>query len=170
MKIISDYLGREQCDSIKGLFLLFVFFRHFMGYVIQAGGHTYVFDEYLGQMIVTLFLFYSGFGVMESIKKKGDEYVKSMPKRRILTTLVNFDIAVLAFIALDLMLGRPITIKQTLLSFVCWESVGNSNWYIFAIICCYIAAFVSCYKLQFRRWGGNFVSFARGICRYYVTL
>lgn len=153
MKIISDYLGREQCDSIKGVFILFVFFSHFMGYVGRVGG--YVIDTHLGQMMVTLFLFYSGYGVMESIKKKGDEYVKSMPKRRILTTLVNFDIAVLAFIALDLILGRPITIKLTLLSFVCWESVGNSNWYIFAIICCYIAAFVSCYKLQFRRWGGG---------------
>lgn len=152
MKLISDYLGREQCDSVKGIFILTVFFAHFMQYVRMAGGHAI--DIRLGQMIVTLFLFYSGYGVMESIKKKGDEYVKSMPKRRILTTLLNFDVAVLAFILLDLLLGRSITIKQSFLSFVCWDSVGNSNWYIFAIIVCYLTAFIACYKSQFRRWGG----------------
>lgn len=152
MKLLPDYLGREQCDSVKGIFILTVFFSHFMQYVSMAGGHAYSLQ--LGQMIVTLFLFYSGYGVMESIKKKGYEYVKSMPKRRILTTLLNFDVAVLMFIVLDLVLGRSITLRQSLLSFVCWESVGNSNWYIFAIICSYVAAFVACYKLRFRQWGG----------------
>lgn len=152
MKLIPDYLGREQCDSIKGIFILTVFFQHFMQYVRMAGGPA--FDLHLGQMIVTLFLFYSGYGVMESITKKGDDYIRSMPKRRILTTLINFDIAVLAFVVLNLLLGNPMTFKQIALSFVCWDSVGNSNWYIFAIIFCYLVAFMACCKMRFRRWGG----------------
>ena len=43
----------------------------------------------LEQLMVTMFLFYSGYGVMESIKRKGDDYIKSFPKKRILTTLIN---------------------------------------------------------------------------------
>lgn len=164
MKLIPDYLGRAQCDSIKGIFILIVFFSHFMQYVRMAGGC--VVDLHLGPMMVTLFLFYSGYGVMESIKKMGDEYVKSMPKRRVLTTLLNFDIAVLAFIVLDLSLGCSITLKQSLLSLVCWDSVGNSNWYIFAIVCSYLAAFVACYESRFRSYGGV-ISFA--ILSFYVV-
>lgn len=122
-----------------------------MQYVANANG-CFI-DAPFGQMIVTLFLFYSGYGVMESIKKKGDDYVRTMPKCRVLTTLINFDIAVLMFVALNLLLGNPMTIKQIALSLVCWDSVGNSNWYIFAIICCYLAAFVACYKVRSRRWG-----------------
>lgn len=139
MRFYGDYLGREQTNTIKGIFILLVFFSHFMGYVRQAGGHAI--NMPLGQMIVTCFLFYSGYGVMEAIKRQGRAYIKTIPKRRILTTLLNFDIAVLAFIAVDLLLGRALTWQQCLLSFVCWDSVGNSNWYIFAILLCYAVTF-----------------------------
>lgn len=139
MKFCEDYLGRTQTDAIKGIFILLVVFSHFMGYVRQAGGHAL--NMPLGQMIVTCFLFYSGYGVMEAIKRQGRAYIKTIPKRRILTTLLNFDIAVLAFIAVDLLLGRALTWQQCLLSFVCWDSVGNSNWYIFAILLCYAVTF-----------------------------
>ena len=152
MKMIPDYLGREQCDPVKGIFILTVFFSHFMQYVKMAGG--YAINLHLGQMIVTLFFFYSGYGVMESIRKKGDEYVRSMPIRRILTTLINFDIAVLLFVVLNLILGNQMSFKQIALSLVCWNSVGNSNWYIFAIICCYFAAVAACCRARFRQFGG----------------
>lgn len=42
-----------------------------------------------------VFLFYSGYGIMESIKNKGEKYISTVPKKRILNVLVNFDIAVL---------------------------------------------------------------------------
>lgn len=62
------------------------------------------------QLVVVMFLFYSGYGVGESFKRKGDGYVKSMPRHRILATLLNFDVAVIVFILLGLALGHPIDI------------------------------------------------------------
>lgn len=97
----------------------------------------------MGQLIVASFLFYSGYGVACGIKNKGASYCKSIPKKRILKVLLDFDIAVLWFLALSLILGRDITLSQTLLSFVCWESLGNSNWYIFCILYCYFAIWLS---------------------------
>ena len=82
---------------------------------------------------------------MESYKKKGINYVKIMPKKRILITLLNFDIAVLFFIALNLFYGKSMSLRQILLSFIAWDSVGNSNWYIFCILVCYIISFVTLY-------------------------
>ncbi len=141
MNIRIDYLDHTQCDTVKGFFILMVFVSHFMQYVAQAGG--YVVNLFIGQLMVAPFLFYSGYGVMESIKAKGVAYVRTMPKRRILTTLLNFDVAVIAFIILDVIIGHPLTIKQITFSFVCWDSVGNSNWYIFVILLCYAIAYVS---------------------------
>ena len=89
-----------------------------------------------------MFLFYSGYGVGESFKKKGAAYVKKIPRHRILATLVNFDIAVGVFIIINLLLGVPITLRQSLLSFTGWEDVGNSNWYIFVILVCYTLTFM----------------------------
>ena len=112
----------------------------FVGGLDAAGMHI---RSELGQLVVVMFLFYSGYGVMESYAKKGRDYVKSFPKKRILTTLLNFDIAVLAFVILDVALGIKLGLKQIVLSLTAWESVGNSNWYIFVILFCYFVAYVS---------------------------
>lgn len=147
----EDFLHREQCDSIKGIFILFVFIRHVLQYIMGSG---YVFetlpdqvflkiDRELDQLIVVMFLFYSGYGVMESILKKKFDYVRNMPLRRILPTLLNFDVAVIAFFILNLFIGREMSVSDILLSLTGWESLGNSNWYIFIILLCYAIVWLS---------------------------
>ena len=152
----ADYISKDCCNSIKGVFIIIVFISHFQQYVAQAGGHTC--PLLLGQLMVTMFLFYSGFGVMEQIRARGEDYVRSMPRRRILATLLNFDVAVLAFIIVDLIVGNSIGLRQCLLSFVCWDSVGNSNWYIFAIILCYAIAYAVGLNGRTRKYEHWFVS------------
>ena len=150
----NEYLSVEMTNSVKGVFILLVFIKHATPYVINAGwvptgiwGDFFNFvNNNVGQWIVAMFLFYSGYGVMESIKRKGNEYVQGLPRNRILQVLVNFDVAVLVFVIVDLILKKPITIKQCLLSFIGWESVGNSNWYIFIIMFMYLITYVVFYK------------------------
>lgn len=149
----------EQTNSIKGFFILFVFIRHVLQYV-QSSGYLFAsigdkqfvqIDHALGQLIVVMFLFYSGYGVMESIKKKGNSYVKSIPKKRILPTLINFDIAVLCFLFVDFILPNvhinPSKIVWALLG---WTSIGNSNWYILDIILCYLIVWLV-YNFTFKQ-------------------
>lgn len=144
--IHMDYIQRRQTDTIKGLFILMVFVGHciveirnsgygFISTIDRLG--TRVHSEF-GQLIVVMFLFYSGFGVMESIKTKGKEYIKQFPKHRLLTTLLNFDIAVAFFLLLNLALGKKMGFYRIGLSLIGWESLGNSNWYIFVILFCYL--------------------------------
>lgn len=99
-------------------------------------------DSMIGQLLVVMFLFYSGYGVMESIKKKGKNYVDKIPKHRVLSTLLNFDVAVLIFIILNLILGISKPIDKILFAFTGWTSVGNSNWYIFVIVVCYLLTYI----------------------------
>lgn len=131
----ENFLDRSQTNAIKGVFILLVFLRHVLQYVQKSG---YEFDApgdivvvslnmYLGQFIVVMFLFYSGYGVMEAIKNKGRGYVNSIPCNRILGTLLNFSVAVLCYVAIDYLLSIPVTPVQVLESLVGWESVGNSN-------------------------------------------
>ena len=146
----NDYLSKDRCNSIKGIFILLIFFSHSLWY-IESCGFAYsemdilipVIVRYIGQLVVVMFLFYSGYGVAIQIQSKGENYVRSMPKHRILNTLLNFDIAVCCFIILALILSQPLSIKQVFLSFLAWDSVGNSNWYIFVIIVCYILTYLA---------------------------
>lgn len=145
-KYMTDYMSVEKTMSIKGIFILIVFFSHFNSYVTfssPAESFYVKIFKYIGQAMVTLFLFYSGYGVMESIKKKGMGYVHKIPVTRILGTYFRFDIAVLIFIIVHACLGRTFPLSQCLLSFTGWDSVGNSNWYIFAVVVAYFITFVS---------------------------
>ena len=146
----QDYISKEQCNAIKGIFILFVFTRHIwpylskFGYDFSAPGDSLFIniDRWMGQLLVVAFLFYSGFGVMESIKSKGEPYIDNMPRKRILNTLLNFDVAVFVFIVIDLILGINLKLNTTLLAFTGWTSIGNSNWYIFIILVCYFCTWI----------------------------
>lgn len=150
----DGYLSFEMTNAVKGIFILLVFIKHAIPYVINSGwtptgiwGECFLLiNNNVGQWVVAMFLFYSGYGVMESIKRKGQNYVIELPQKRILQVLVNFDIAVLIFIVVDLILKKPLTIKQCFLSLIGWDSVGNSNWYIFIIVLMYLITFVAFYR------------------------
>lgn len=149
----DDYIDKKQCNAIKGIFIMCVFISHVVPYLLQEdnpSSHWYdltfsFINGNLGQLIVSSFLFYSGYGVFESIKNKGDEYVKGFPRKRILNTLLNFDVAVLAFAFMDILLNIKFTTSQFLLSFIAWDSIYNSNWYIFCILICYVFTYIVVY-------------------------
>ncbi len=150
----DGFIDKSQCNAIKGVFILFVFLRHVVPYVTKAGYEMptlldkafQIIDGQMGQLIVVMFLFYSGYGVMESIKTKGKAYIDSIPKRRFLTTFINFDIAVSIFLLLDFVLGLQVETQQYFLARFGWDSVGNSNWYIFVILICYLLTYF-CFKI-----------------------
>ena len=139
-----------------------IFLTHSMQY-ISGSGYTFagidsittIITNYLGQLVVVMFLFYSGYGVASQIDNRGNSYVKQMPRCRVMKTLLNFDIAVCFFIVLDILLSRKFSISQILLSFVAWDSVGNSNWYIFIILLCYIFTYVACSFFRKKHIGGG---------------
>lgn len=130
------YISKETTSTINGLFIWFVFMSHFTQYLPSSAGN--IVGDNLGQLVVVMFLFYSGYGCSVQYLAKGESYLSSFPRKRILSTLINFDIAVCAFVAVGLLLGKSMTMRQVVLSFVCWDSIGNSNWYIFVIILCYV--------------------------------
>lgn len=147
----ENYLAIDRTNCIKGIFILMVFLSHSRNYLSKLPEYTAdplnsiydVIQNHLGQGIVVMFLFYSGYGVMESIIKKGSDYINAFPKQRFAKTLFHFDIAVMLFVIVDLCLGtlKNYSILQVLLSFTGWESVGNSNWYIFAILILYLITY-----------------------------
>lgn len=140
----DDYMSREQTQMINGIFIILVFMRHFNQYVQLDSAIEIPFlylNKILGQLIVTTFMFYSGYGVMNSIMK-GSNYVNRMPKKRIFKTMVLFDIAICMYVVMNVCLNIEMTWKQIILSFVGWEGVGNSTWYIFAILMMYSFTYI----------------------------
>ena len=141
-----DYISQKSIQPIKGIFILLVFISHFVQYVQLKGVWDSPYFEvrkFLGQLVVVPFLFYSGSGMAESIRVKGQSYVKSMPGKRIAKVLFQFGVAVALFLLLQFTRGVRYDWHRVILAFTGWVSVGNSNWYIFAIVCMYLITWIS---------------------------
>lgn len=144
-KFHNDYISYKQTNAINGIFVLLVFLSHACSYVAFNGeldSPYLTLRSHLGQMIVVPFLFYSGYGIMESIKRKGNSYVRSIPAKRFFRVFYHYDVAVLLFLILNICLGKELQLKRTLLAFTSWTSIGNSNWYITAVLGLYLITFI----------------------------
>ncbi len=146
----SEYISCNLTLSIKGIFVILVFCRHYIQYVTFEDNlldrlFIYV-DNLLGQLIVVMFLFYSGYGIMTQIQKAtGRMYIKSFLKHRFLPVWLSFVICICLFIFVNISLGQinKYSLGWIALSFTGWTSIGNSNWYIFDTLVLYLIVYVS---------------------------
>lgn len=141
----ENFLSISQTRAINGIMSALIFISHFSQFIpAKEKGEIYsIFLERSGQLVVVSFLGFSGYGIMLSILKKKKPYVISLIKKRFLNIWLKFAIIIILFIIVNLMIGKTFTIEHMLLSFTGWESVGNSNWYIMAILVMYIITFIS---------------------------
>ena len=146
----DDYMDPVYTTAIKGVFILLIFLTHGEQYLTLGDGmpdRIYsIFRMALGQSVVTAFFFYSGYGMMESLKRKGRAYLDAFPRMRILKTLLHFDLAVLLYILLGLLLHKGYSSARMVLALIGWTSVGNSAWFIFDITVAYVLFYV-CFRV-----------------------
>ncbi|MBE6587344.1 MAG: acyltransferase [Ruminococcaceae bacterium] len=142
----KDYAGISQTTAVKGFFAAVIVMSHLLGYVTSLAHPTEeiyrTVINHIGQLMVAMFFFYSGYGVVVSYQKKGD-YYNTFLKNRLLKVLVHFDIAVLLFAIMNLVLSISYDKAQYITCWVGWGSIGNSNWFIFDTLVFYFIAFIA---------------------------
>ena len=146
----QDYMSYDSTTAIKGIFAILIFMRHAVPYV---GTNNWWIDtsfaradRFLGQGIVCLFLFYTGYGIYESYKKRRS-YFDNFLENRLLKTMFSFDIAIVFFFLVrTLVLQKKVGVIELVKALVGISSLGNSNWYMFYIFIAYIIAFL-CFKI-----------------------
>ena len=79
-------LSKEQTTCINGIFVLFVFLSHFGQYETMPWNWLLL---GLGQLMVAPFLFYSGYGIMEQIQRRGIVYIDGMPRKKNIEVLYS---------------------------------------------------------------------------------
>lgn len=141
----DDYLELNTTTAIKGIFAVIIFYSHLRGYLSlpdSIGNRVFLlFLNFLGQAMVAMYLFYSGFGILESVKKK-PSYMDYFFRGRICKTLVNFDLAVVLYLLAGWAMNINYPISYYITCWIGWDSVGNSNWFIFDILSLYLGVFI----------------------------
>lgn len=148
-----EYLSIQQTKSVQGIFVILVLFSHFSSYIdtsnVNALDRLFVsINGRIGQLMVVMFLFYSGYGIMEKIKSNEKQYMDNFFKHRFLPVYIRFIVSILLYLVLDVCLGyiHQYSSSEIIFAFVGWTSIGNSNWFMFATFVLYILVFI-CFKV-----------------------
>ena len=142
----TDYCSPKNTSTANAVFSVLIFISHGITYIDMTNSLD---DAYLGikaflaQGVVVTYLFYSGFGIMESIKKKGYNYIKRMPIDRFFKLWYQFALMLCLFIITNLFMKKDISFTDNLLAFTGYTSIGNDNWYLFVTFALYIIVFLS---------------------------
>lgn len=163
----EDSFSRARTSALNGFFVLLVFLSHAVTYVSPAGAldGAYLFVKgQLDQLVVAPFLFFSGYGILCAVRDRGRDYVLHFPRRRIAKVLIQSQAAVLLFLLADLCVGKRYPLRRVLLSLTFWESIGNSNWYLFVVLALYVCVFVSFLVARRRLIYGTALTAALAVC------
>ena len=137
----EDYIELENTYSVKGIFVWLVVFNHHREYYSK---NKYLYEKimsFVGQKVVSLFFFYFGFEIYQSIKNKGNKYVKTLPVKTLIL-FIKSQLILLIFLVFNLFLRNKITLKQFFLSIIFKENIGNSDWFVFNILSYYLLSFL----------------------------
>lgn len=141
----EDYMSPQKTGSVKGLFVIIVFFSHIRQYcspVLDSMNKPYYdFLNWFGQLMVVMFLFYSGYGVYLAIQKK-DRYIKTIPAKRIFKVWYHFALAIVLYLLLGIAMGKIYTPQRFFESLIGKSDLGNSSWFIMTILLLYLATFI----------------------------
>lgn len=140
-----DYMSIPSTTAIKGVFAIIILLSHAKAYISLGPGiadRAFGFTmRYLDQLMVAVYFFYSGYGILESAKKKKG-YADRFFKKRFLKTWLHFALAVLLFLILQGLLGNRFETLDYALCWTGWRSIGNSNWFMFVILALYLASYL----------------------------
>ncbi len=157
-EFFNDYCSPKNTSTANAIISVLIFLSHSVQY-LSVGG---IFDDpylslrkFLGQLVVVTYLFFSGYGIMVSIQKKGTPYVKRMPVDRLFKTWYHFAIVIIMFLIVQVgICAKEYDIKQILLAFTGYRAVGNSNWYMFVTFALYIIVIISFIIFKKHKWLG----------------
>lgn len=137
---VPEYTSRERTSLINGIFIWLVIFSHmYNNGVLLNDTDQQIIDGIrdLKQLVISTFLFFTGYGIMSSLIRKGKDYAACLISKRFFSVLFHFSIVVLVYVAVQYSLGNTFPLTQIIAGFTGWLSIVPSSWYIFLILISY---------------------------------
>lgn len=133
----EDYLGIESTTGLRGILAITIVLHH-MSEKIDSG-YVFPYFQHLGYLVVAVFFFLSGYGLLVSYKKKGKNYLKGFLKKRVLYLLIVYLIVSALYIVFDIIIGKEMSVKRVLTGiFFSSDPIAVNSWYILVQLILYL--------------------------------
>ena len=127
-----DYLSVDNTNALRGIMAIAIVLHHLSEH--STSGRLFPLLNHIGYLLVAVFFFLSGYGLMVSFQRKGKAYLEGFWKRRILFFVIVLLLDTLLYAAFNLLNGQKFSATEFLLSFVNGHPLAIASWYIFVQI------------------------------------
>lgn len=137
-----EFLHPEASQSAKGIAAICIMLHHIaQAKGFQESGELSIFKE-TGFLFVGIFFFYSGYGLLKSLKSKPG-YLQSFFKKRILSVLVPLYVMNGLYTAFNLITKTDLSVSQWILSVLGLVLINDQAWFLIGILIQYIAFYLA---------------------------
>ncbi|WP_311808376.1 acyltransferase family protein [Enterococcus dongliensis] len=98
----------------------------------------------VGRLAVGLFFFVSGYGLIKQYKNKGEVYLRTFFKKKIMSVILPFILAMIIYYIYDNFTGE-MRIEVALSSLLNGSPIVSNGWFVIMIIYLYISFYISAY-------------------------
>lgn len=138
----ADFLSAEASHSAKGIAAICIMLHHIaQANGFQESGELSVFKE-TGFLFVGIFFFYSGYGLLKSLRTK-PLYLQSFFKKRILSVIVPLYVMNGLYAVFNLIAQAKLSASQWILSLSGLVLINDQAWFLIAILIQYAVFYVS---------------------------
>ncbi len=146
----EDFMSLEATKCLQGICAVCVMLHHVsQTAAFREAKELTLFPE-VGFWFVGIFFFCSGYGLIKSMREKGD-YLTTFPRKRLLTVLIPFYTMTLAFAIYDVASGVRMPASQWVLSALGLVLINSHAWYIVVITLLYVAFYFFFTRLKSER-------------------
>ena len=143
-KLTINCLSKEASICLKGVFAVFVLLHHFQQrtmYITQP--YIGKIFELMGFLSVSIFLFFSGYGLMISFYRNGKSYLNKFLINRLLPFYCINILLILLSAMNKIIVGMKITVVEMFSSLFFFETIVTYGWYIQTILIFYIVFYIT---------------------------
>ena len=148
----AAYLAPANTNALRGIMAIGVVLHHLAEHCHSGRLFHYMYLDGIGYLLVAVFFFLSGYGLMVQFGKKGTPYLKSLWSKRILFFVIVFVLDMALYIVFHLLNGKACTVRTT----YSWLMTGHvpalSAWYLVAQVVFYVFFWLAFSRIPVQRW------------------
>lgn len=134
--LFDDYLSYDSTLALRGIMAVEIVLYHMADNAV--GGILFRHLGHFGYIPVPVFFFLSGYGLIVSFNKKGNNYLKGFWKNRILYLVIIYALVYVIYSCITFALGKEITILGMIKNFFTGVPPATALWYILVQLALYI--------------------------------
>ncbi len=138
---INDFSTVESTKGLRGFLVICIILHHISQEEAFRQTHILGIFPEQGYIFVALFFFWSGFGLIKSLRHKND-YLNTFLKKRVLPLVVIFYVTTLFYALFNIITGVQMTLSKWLLSFSGLILMNGQSWYVVVLIILYVSFWV----------------------------